>query len=91
MELEEGTRRVFVRRGGVIKKAYKCSSGPRKGRAVSNPAQCFAPRKKASTRAKIARAARKKTAIRVLKSRVAKRKAIHFKLKRLNNMLRGRR
>jgi hypothetical protein len=26
-----------------------------------------------------------------LKSRVAKRKAIHFKLKRLNNMLRGRR
>lgn len=91
MNINEGTRRVFIRRGGVIKKAYKCMSGPRKGRSVSNPSTCFAPRKKASTRAKIARATRKRTSIRVQKSRVAKRKAIHFKLKRLNNMLKGRR
>ena len=91
MEIIETSNRVYVRRGKTIKKVYRCPSGFRKGRAVSNPGMCFAPRKSAATRNKMAIAARKKSAIRAQKTRVANRKAIHFKLQRLNKLLRGRR
>ena len=89
--LSEISNRVYVRRGKTIKKVFRCPSGFRKGRAVSNPGMCFAPRKKASTRVKMANAARRKSAVRAMKARVANKKAIHFRLKRMNQMLRGRR
>jgi len=91
MDINETSNRVYVRRGKTIKKVYRCPSGFRKGRAVSSPGMCFAPRKSATIRNKMAIAARKKSAIRAQKTRVSNRKAIHFKLKRLNNILRGRR
>ena len=89
--LAEISNRVYVRRGKTIRKVFRCPSGFRKGRAVSNPSVCFAPRKKASTRVKIANAARRKAGVRMMKTRVANKKAIHFRLKRMNNQLRGRR
>ena len=89
-EIDESNR-VYVRRGGKLKRVYRCPSGFRKGQAVANPATSFAPRKRASTRNKIAIASRRKSAIRVTKSRITNRKASHFRLKKLNNMLRGRR
>lgn len=91
MLLSEASSRVFVKRAGKLKKFFKCPSGFRKGKAVSTLSACFAPREKASTRQKHAAAARRKTAMRTQKSKVANRKAIHFKLKRLNKALRGRR
>jgi hypothetical protein len=34
---------AWKRRGNVLKKQFRCSSGPRKGRVVANPGQCFKP------------------------------------------------
>jgi hypothetical protein len=38
------TRRVFKKKGstGGVSMKWRCSSGPRKGRVVSDPAQCAA-------------------------------------------------
>lgn len=91
MLLSEASNRVFVRRAGKIKKFFKCPVGFRKGKAVSSLSACFAPRQKASTRAKHSIAAKKKSASRAQKSKIANKKAIHFRLKRMNQALRGRR
>lgn len=34
---------VWARRGGKLKRQYRCTSGQRKGRVVASPSQCFAP------------------------------------------------
>ena len=34
---------AWKRRGNVLKRQFRCSSGPRKGRVVANPGQCFKP------------------------------------------------
>ena len=34
---------AWKRRGNTIKKQFRCSSGPRKGRVVAQPSQCFKP------------------------------------------------
>ena len=34
---------AWKRRGNKIMRQFRCSSGPRKGRVVANPAQCFKP------------------------------------------------
>ena len=91
MELEETTNRVYKRFGKTLKKVYRCPSGFRKGKVVSSLDTCFAPRKRASTRIKLAIAAKKRSAVRTQKTRIANKKSIHFRLKRLNNALRGRR
>lgn len=78
--------RAFVRRGKTIKKVYRCTAGPRKGRAVSNPAQCFAPKKPAKLRSKMRANAIRTATKRKVKSKIARRKAIHFKLIRLNKI-----
>lgn len=42
-EIVRETRQIWGRSGGKIKRKFRCMSGHRKGRAVSNPAQCFKP------------------------------------------------
>jgi hypothetical protein len=32
---------AWKRRGNKLKKQFRCSSGPRKGRVVAEPSQCF--------------------------------------------------
>lgn len=34
---------AWKRRGNKLKRQFRCSSGPRKGRVVANPGQCFKP------------------------------------------------
>jgi|TARA_R110002074_G_scaffold52868_2_gene133173 hypothetical protein len=36
-------RQVFAKKGNKVVRKYRCTSGARKGRTVSNVAQCFAP------------------------------------------------
>lgn len=36
-------KQVWARRGGKLKRMYRCQSGPRRGRVVASPAQCHAP------------------------------------------------
>ena len=33
---------VWARRGGKLKRQYRCTSGHRQGRVVASPSQCFA-------------------------------------------------
>ena len=42
-EIVGETKQVWGRSGGKIKRKFRCMSGNRKGRVVSNPAQCFRP------------------------------------------------
>ena len=39
----ESARMAWARKGTAIVKKYRCTSGRRKGRIVSKPAQCTAP------------------------------------------------
>lgn len=39
----ESARMAWARKGNTIVKKYRCTSGRRKGRIVSKPAQCTAP------------------------------------------------
>ena len=41
-ELRE-TRMAWAKRGNKVVKKYRCTSGPRKGRVVADPAQCSKP------------------------------------------------
>jgi hypothetical protein len=82
--------RAFVRRGKTIKKVYRCTVGIRKGRAVSDPAQCFAPKKSASLRSKLRASAIRNSTKRKIKSKIARKKAIHFRLIRLNKTIKSR-
>ena len=34
---------IFRKRGNKVKRAFRCTVGPRKGRPVANPSQCAAP------------------------------------------------
>jgi len=36
-------RQVFAKRGNKVVRKYRCTAGARKGRTVTNVAQCFAP------------------------------------------------
>ena len=38
-----GEKQVWARSGQSVVRKYRCASGRRNGRVVSNPAQCFAP------------------------------------------------
>ena len=82
--------RAFVRRGKTIKKLYRCTAGPRKGRVVSEPSKCFARKKPAVLRNKLRKSAIRTAAKRKIKSKIARRKAIHFRLQRLNRTLKPR-
>jgi|TARA_B100000035_G_scaffold300311_1_gene295851 hypothetical protein len=36
-------RQVYAKRGNTVVRKYRCTSGARKGRVVTNVGQCFAP------------------------------------------------
>lgn len=40
-EVDEGV--AWARRGNKVVRKFRCSGGPRNGRVVSKPGQCFAP------------------------------------------------
>lgn len=56
------TKLVWARRGNNVSRKIRCTSGPRKGRIVSSPAQCSAPiniaKRAAMKRNKLARGGR---------------------------------
>lgn len=45
MRIEEvtGTSQIFGKYKDKVKRRYRCTSGPRKGRQVADPATCSAP------------------------------------------------
>jgi len=43
-EILEGATNVWSRSGGKVTRKYRCTSGIRKGRTMSSPAACNAPK-----------------------------------------------
>lgn len=79
--------RAFVRHGKTIKKLFRCTAGPRNGRVVSEPIKCFARKKPVDLRNKLRKSAIRTAVKRKIKSKISRRKAIHFRLLRLNKTL----
>ena len=83
-EIVEGFVQIFGRNKGKVVRRYRCTSGSRRGRIVSNPATCTAPKNvKAKMNMKATR--RKKGASMGVAARRTKRtNPASQKLKRLN-------
>lgn len=80
----EKVKMAYRRSGKKVKRGFRVTSGIRKGRVVANIKTAFKPRAKASTRAKLRLARRKKKIIRVLKSKRTRKKSASKRVARLN-------
>lgn len=89
-ELLQELERRWKRKGNKLVKAFRCPFGFRKGRTVSNMKTCIAKKKPAKMRNKLRVSNIRNKAKRVQKTRIANKKAIHFRLIRLNKALRRR-
>lgn len=82
-DLHEGVKRAFKRRGKNIKRMYRCTSGPKKGKVVSDPKVCV--QRKDPVRKRIGKkVAREKKGIRIRKSKVTNKTARSKLVRRLN-------
>lgn len=87
--LEEAAKRAYSRRGGKVVKKYRCTSGMKKGKIVSDPKTCVQrkdPKKKRLGK----KIAREKKGIRIRKSKITKRTASSKLVSRMNKRLSGK-
>ncbi len=87
--LTEGAKRAFAKRGGKVVKKYRCTSGIKKGKIVSDPKTCITRRdpKKRRIGKKVAR---EKKGIRIRKTKISKRTSISKIVRKLNDRLMGK-
>lgn len=88
--LQEAAKRAVKRVGGKIKKMYRCTTGIKKGKIVSDPKICVQrkdPKKKRLGK----KIAREKKGIRIRKTRMAKRQALSRLVTNINRRLSGKR
>ena len=86
--LNEAAVRMFKRIGKEIHRRYRCTTGPKKGRPVSDPKLCATrkdPKKKRHGR----KVARTRKGIRIRKSAITKRTAMSRMVRRMNQRLSG--
>ncbi|WP_407305212.1 hypothetical protein [Acinetobacter sp.] len=83
-QVKEATHRAYRRAGKTIKRGFRVTSGYRKGRVVANIKTAYKPRAKASTRMKLSIAGKRKTFIRLLKSKRTRKKSLSKRLARMN-------
>ena len=87
--LNEAAIRQFRRVGQVIKKQYRCTSGPKEGKIVATPQACGQrkdPKKVRHGR----KVARMKKGIRIRKTIISKRKAVSKMVTKMNRRLAGK-
>ncbi len=87
--LTEAAIRQFKRVGGQIKRQYRCTSGPKKGKIVSTPQAC-AKRKDPKKRRHGKKVARARKGVRVMKTRIAKKQQQSKLVTRMNRRISGR-
>lgn len=81
--LTEAAKRAYKKDGTEIKRVFKCTSGPKKGRMVCNPLVCSIRKDpKRSKKAKIS--SRKNKSVRIRKSLMSKKQSISKLIRRLN-------
>ena len=88
--LDEGFVRQMKKVGGTVKKQYRCTSGPKKGRIVAQPSAC-AKRKDPKKKRIGKKVARMKKGIIKVKSQRAKKKQLSKRITRINRRLAGKR
>ena len=89
LRMTEAAIRQFKRFGSVVKKQYRCLSGPKKGKIVASPQAC-AQRKDPKKIRHGRKVARMKKGVRVRKTIVSKRKQISKMVTRMNKKLAGK-
>lgn len=87
--LTETAEGAYKRYGNVIKKQYRCTSGPKTGKIVANPIDCNKPKNKKRIKAG-KKAARKSKSLRIAKSKMSRKKSISKMVTKLNNKLEKR-
>lgn len=83
-KVDEGVKLAYRRSGKKIKRGFRVTSGIRRGRVVANIKTAHKPRAKASTRTKLRLAAKKKKVIRVMRSRITRKKSLSQRIVRMN-------
>ena len=86
--LSEAAVRMFKRFGKEIKRRYRCTTGPKKGKPVSDPTKC-ATRKDPKKVRHGRKVARTKKGIRIRKSKIALRTSMSRMVRRMNARLKG--
>lgn len=87
--IEEGAIKAFQRRNKKIVRRYRCLTGPKQGKLVSDPAACS--QRKDPKKVRRGRQIAKKTkGIRVMKTRVAKRSQASKMVTKMNRRLAGK-
>lgn len=84
--LDEGAKRAYKRMGMEIVRKYRCTSGRKKGKLVSDPAQC-SMRKNPKKVRQGRKSARLNKAVRVRKTQMAKRSSLSKVLRSMNKRL----
>jgi len=84
LEIEEATTQVWSRQGTKNVRKFRCTSGPRKGRVVSKPSTCTAPKKIAASQAIKKTKKRLSSHVRVKTKRTKKYNPASIRLKTLN-------
>ena len=87
--LTEAARRQFKRIGNEIKKRYRCTSGPKKGKLVAEPGKC-ATRKEPRKVRQGRKVMRSKKGVIKRKAGITKRKAISQLVAKMNRRLSGK-
>ena len=87
--IEEGFQRQLKKVGGKVKKQYRCTSGQKKGRIVSEPSAC-AKRKDPKKKRLGKKVARMKKGIIRVKSQRTKKKQLSKRITRINRRLAGK-
>lgn len=85
---EAAVIRQFRRIGNSLKRQFRCTSGPKKGRLVTSPAKCGIRKDPKRVRQGKINARRKKGQ-RIRKTQFTKRKTATKRLVRLNKMMSG--
>ena len=87
--LEEGAQRAFKREGQKIKRYFRCTTGPKAGKLVSAASECV--KRKNPKKVRLGRRiAKQKKGIRVMKTKIAKKKAISKVVTAMNKRISGK-
>lgn len=86
--LSEGAKRAFKRVGKTIKRRFRCTTGLKKGKVVSDPKLCA--QRKDPKKVRVGRkVARTRKGIRIRKSKISKRTSMSKMVTRMNKRLAG--
>ena len=81
--ISEGAQPAFKRSGSVIKRYFRCTTGPKAGKLVSDPKLCGLRKHPKRVRAG-RKVAREKKGVRIRKTAISKRTSLSKLLTRLN-------